>query len=112
MLTKNQYLTLMSIAVITFGLAITNGILFSANRRSQLAIGLRQNEVQQASQLQVLHTEIAKALAELAIKSNDQQVLDLLNSNGITITRNAPNSASNATSSRPAPARVNAPANR
>lgn len=104
MLTRHQYLTLMSIAVITFGLAITNGILFSANRRSQLAISLRQNEVQQASQLQVLHTEIAKALAELAIKSNDQQVLSLLNSNGITVTRNTPAAASNGNSSKAAPA--------
>ena len=80
----------MGMAGLALVLAVTNGVLFSANRRAQFAINVRQGEVQQAAQLQVLQTEIAKALAELAIRGNDQRVFDLLAANGITVTRNGP----------------------
>ncbi|WP_337169444.1 hypothetical protein [Gemmatimonas aurantiaca] len=103
MLTRSGYLSLMGMAGLALALAVTNGVLFSANRRAQLAINVRQGEVQQAAQLQVLQTEIAKALAELAIRSNDQRVFDLLTANGITVTRNGPAGGSTTGKSTPAP---------
>lgn len=102
MLTRTGYLSLMGMAGLALVLAVTNGVLFSANRRAQFAINVRQGEVQQAAQLQVLQTEIAKALAELAIRGNDQRVFDLLAANGITVTRNGPG-GSTAGKTAPAP---------
>ncbi|MBC8087592.1 MAG: hypothetical protein H7Z40_10010 [Phycisphaerae bacterium] len=88
MLTRPQYLTLTGLGAAALVLVVTNGALFAANKSTQADINLRQATVQQTAQLQVLQTEIAKALAELAIQSDDKAVLDMLAANGITVTKN------------------------
>ena len=90
MLAQSQYLTLTGLSGLAVALVVLNGSLVMGNQTRQAEISARQVGVQQTAQLQVLQTEIAKALADLAIKSNDKQVLDMLASNGITVTLNNP----------------------
>lgn len=100
MLNRSQYLTLTGAGAVALLLAATNAALFAANKSTQAEINTRQAAVQQTAQLQVLQTEIAKALAELAIKSDDQQVLAMLATNGITVTKNSQAAAKSSTSKR------------
>lgn len=100
MLNRSQYLTLTGAGAVALLLVVTNGALFAANKSMQSEINARQAAVQQTAQLQVLQTEIAKALAELAIKSDDQQVLAMLATNGITVTKNNQSAAKSSTSKR------------
>ncbi len=88
MLTRAQFFTLTGLGAVALVFVVTNGALFAANKSTQMDINLRQAAVQQTAQLQVLQTEIAKALAELAIQSDDKAVLDMLAANGITVTKN------------------------
>ena len=81
-------------------LVAVNGTLAMGNRSRQAKINARQAGVQQTAQLQVLQTEIAKALADLAVKSNDKQVLGMLAKNGITVTMNNPGTVAAPTPTR------------
>lgn len=100
MLTRPQFLTLTGLGAAALVLVVTNGALFAANKSTQSDINLRQAVVQQTAQLQVLQTEIAKALAELAIQSDDKAVLDMLAANGITVTKNNQAKTQSGTSNR------------
>ncbi|MEO7997572.1 MAG: hypothetical protein ABI852_09010 [Gemmatimonadaceae bacterium] len=100
MLTRSQYLTLTGLGSAALLLVVTNGALFASNKSTQSDINMRQAAVQQTAQLQVLQTEIAKALAELAIKSDDKAVFDMLAANGITVTKNATSGAKPESSKR------------
>ncbi|MEO7362489.1 MAG: hypothetical protein ABI120_19320 [Gemmatimonadaceae bacterium] len=100
MLTRSQYLTLTGLATTAALLVVTNGVLFASNKSAQSDINMRQATVQQTAQLQVLQTEIAKALAELAIKSDDKAVFDMLSANGLTVTKNANSAAKSDPSKR------------
>ena len=85
---RTQSLVLNGLAGLALLLVLLDGSLLVANRATQHAVAARQNEVQQAAQLQLLQRDIAKALADLAIKSGDRSVLQMLASNGITVTLN------------------------
>lgn len=100
MITRSQYLTLTGLGSAALLLVVTNGVLFASNKSTQSDINMRQAAVQQTAQLQVLQTEIAKALAELAIKSDDKAVFDMLSANGITVTKNATSGAKSESSKR------------
>ncbi|MEP6765690.1 MAG: hypothetical protein ABJB66_15350 [Gemmatimonadaceae bacterium] len=99
MLTRPQFYTLTGLSSAAVLLFVANASLFAANKSSQYEVNARQAEVQQSVQLQGLQTEIAKALADLAIKSDDKQVFDMLAENGITVTKNA----SSPSGAKPAP---------
>ena len=100
MLTRTQFLSLTSLGGVALLLSVVNGVLFTANKGAQFDVNARQVIVQQSVQLQGLQTEIAKALADLAIKSNDKAVFDMLAANGITVTLNAPAGAKSAPAKR------------
>ncbi len=100
MLPRLQYLALTGLSGVALALVAVNGTLAMGNRSRQAEISSRQAGVQQTAQLQVLQTEIAKALADLAIKSNDKQVLDMLAKNDITVTVNNPGTVAAPTSPR------------
>jgi hypothetical protein len=100
MLTRPQFLTLTGLGGLALVLVVTNGALFAANKATQTDINTRQAVVQQAAQLQVLQTEIAKSLAELAIQSDDKAVFDMLAANGITVTKNGQGNAKSGASNR------------
>ena len=89
MITRSQHLTLTGMGAAALALVIANGALFTSNKTMQTEINMRQAVVQQTAQLQGLQTEIAKSLAELALKTDDRDVLAMLASNGITVTRSA-----------------------
>ncbi len=66
-----------------------NIALQSSNRSAQAEVAQRQQFVQQSLQLEGLYREIARALAELGARNNDEQVRALLQRHGITYTMNA-----------------------
>lgn len=79
------------------------GALFLLNRDAQAEVGTRQQFIRQSVQLDTLYREIVKALAELAVKNSDSQVMQMLASQGINVSVNAP--AASATGSAASGAR-------
>ena len=100
MLSRFQHLVLCLLGGSAIVLALTNAWLVAGNRGVQADINQRQQFLQQTAPLEVLYRDIAKALAELALKSNDRRVLDMLAGQGINV---SPNAAAPSPSSAPAP---------
>ena len=90
MLSKWQFHVLNALAVLALALVVANGVLFKQNRSEQSAFNQRQQFIQQTVPLEALYREIVKALADLAVKSNDRAVLDMLGAQGISVTVNSP----------------------
>ena len=88
MLRKNQFWTLIALAVLSLLLAIANMVLFSQNRASQAEVSGRSQYIQQAAQLEPLYREMVKALGELAVRNSDTQLRDMLAKQGITVSVN------------------------
>jgi hypothetical protein len=88
MLTTLQFRLLLALGVLALVLMAVNAGLFSANRAQQDLLTQRQAYVQQTQTLEVLYREIAKALADLALRNGDRSVLDMLAAQGITVTPN------------------------
>lgn len=94
MLSKWQFNVLTAAGVMALCMVIFNAVMLTQNRDSQAKLAQRQQFIQQTVPLESLYREIAKALAESAIKSNDQQVLSMLSSQGLNVTVNTPSAAS------------------
>ena len=107
MLSKWQFHLLNVLALVAIALVIANAVLFKQNRGDQGELSQRQQFVQQSVPLENLYREIVKALADMAVKSNDRAVLDMLGSQGISVTVNAPAATPTPT---PAPSPSQAPA--
>jgi len=60
------------------------------NRDAQTALGQRQQYVQQTIALESLYRDIVKALAELAVKGNDPQLIAILRAQGLSVTIDGP----------------------
>ena len=90
MLTTWQHRLLTAIGAVSLLLVLLNGTLFLTNRSAQARVTERQQFIQQTVQLETLYREIVKALAELALKNGDNQILQMLASQGISVTPNAP----------------------
>ncbi len=103
MLSKWQHNLLVGFGALAVLLVIANGLLFTQNRAAQAALNRRQAFVQQTMPLEGLYNEIVKSLAQMAVKDNDRQMLNMLASQGLTITVNTPAAA-------PAAAAPSAPA--
>jgi hypothetical protein len=93
MLTRAQYLVLVVLAALALLLVVANGVVFSLNRGVQAEVNSRQQFVQQSVQLEGLYREIVKALAELAVKNGDQQIVQMLAAQGINVSVNSPPTA-------------------
>jgi hypothetical protein len=93
MLKTWQYQLLTSIGALALVLVIVNGTLFMINRDSQAEINTRQQFIQQSVQLEGLYREIVKVLAELAMKNSDTQIVQMLATQGINVSVNAPPAA-------------------
>ena len=78
MLKAWQYRVLIALGALALLLVVTNGVLFTQNRSAQGELNARQQYVQQTVGLESLYRDIVKALAELAVKNNDQQLLQML----------------------------------
>ncbi|MDP1691249.1 MAG: hypothetical protein Q8L49_04725 [Burkholderiaceae bacterium] len=107
MLGSWQFRMLTLLGAIALALVMANGILFEQNREVQGQINQRQQFVQQTVPLEGLYREIAKALAELGIKNNDKQLLQMLAARGINVAVNPPPAATAAV-----PAAATAPVKR
>lgn len=95
MLKKWQSNLLTTLGALSVALVIFNAVVFTQNRESQAQLAQRQQFIQQTVPLENLYREIVKALAEMAIKSNDRQVLDMLAAQGLNVTVNTPPAAAN-----------------
>jgi hypothetical protein len=73
--------------------AVTTIFVASGNRELQRDVTRRQQEVNQALQLQPLNNQLIQALAALSVQRNDPQLAKILTDNGITVQLNAPAAA-------------------
>lgn len=89
MLRPWQFSILVLLGVAALLLAFGNGVLFTQNRAGQAEVNARQQYLQQTVSLEGLYRDIVKALAELAVKNNDQQLLQMLGAQGINVSVNA-----------------------
>ncbi len=98
MLNKWQYNLLTALGALALMLAIANATLFTNNRSAQAELAQRQQFIQQTGPLEGLYRDIVKALAEMAVKGNDKQVLDMLAAQGLSVTVNTPDAPAPANS--------------
>jgi hypothetical protein len=74
------------LAVLAAALAIANMFLFQHNRTKQSEVGARQQFIQQALPLEVLHRELIRGLANLAVRDpQDSDLRKLLSAHGISL---------------------------
>lgn len=66
-------------------LVLVNIVLSLGNQSVQAEVGERQQMIAQTMQLETLHRQVVAVLANLAIKSNDEQLKALLASIGIDL---------------------------
>ncbi len=85
MLGAKQFALLVGIGVVLLLLTLSNAVLFTLNRDAQAEVNSRQQFLQQTVSLEGLYRDIVKALAELAVKNNDQQLLQMLAAQGINV---------------------------
>jgi hypothetical protein len=78
------------LAFITLILVVINMYLFTGNLTRQREVTERQQFIAQSLQMQGLAREIVAAVANLAVKNNDDQLKVLLTSHGITFSVNQP----------------------
>ena len=83
-------------------LVIANMVLYHGNREAQQAFATRAEFIQRSRQIEPLYRDIVRALAELAAKEKDEQIRQLLGSQGINVTVNPPNEAQAPTDGAPA----------
>ncbi|MES2129692.1 MAG: hypothetical protein V4463_20665 [Pseudomonadota bacterium] len=85
MLSTLQYRILNACAGLALALLLSNIWLYVDNRGAVAELEQRQLFLQQTSQLQALYQDIAKALAEAGLKSNDGPLLAMLAGQGIRV---------------------------
>jgi ABC-type transport system involved in cytochrome bd biosynthesis fused ATPase/permease subunit len=90
MLKSWQYTVLNAIGALALLLVLFNAVLFTKNRDLQQQVNARQQYLQQTTALEGLYRDIVKALAELAVSNNDTQLLEMLASQGLNVSVNAP----------------------
>ena len=74
------------LALVATVLVVVNMFLYVANQKLNREVAERQQFIVQTAQVQGVAKDIVTALANLAIKNNDEQIKQLLASHGITYT--------------------------
>ena len=90
MLKPWQFNLLTALGALALLLALANGVFFTQNRAAQADVNGRAQFIQQSVALEGLYRDIVKALAELAVKNNDTQLMQMLSAQGINVSVNAP----------------------
>jgi Tfp pilus assembly protein PilN len=85
-----QFWTLTGVAALTLLLVLVNIGFFIVNRSIQTEVNTRQQFISQTVPLERLNREIVNALANLAVRNNDEQLKQLLDAHGIRVTVNPP----------------------
>jgi len=96
-----QWWALTVCGVILLVLIVTNMALFLGNRDKQINVNSRQQYIQQSLVLEGLNRDIINALANLAVRNKDAQLIDLLTAQGITVTVSQPAARQEASGSPP-----------
>lgn len=99
MLTQWQFRVLIALAAVSLVLVCVNIVLVTGNREAQNEVSQRAQYIQQTQQIEPLYQGIVRNLAELAAKTNDPQIGQLLASQGITFSVNQPSGQDAAKSS-------------
>jgi hypothetical protein len=100
-LPAKQWWVLTVCGVILLVLIVTNMVLFLGNRDKQININSRQQYIQQSLVLEGLNRDIINALANLAVRNKDAQLIDLLTAHGITVSVSQPTARQDASGSPP-----------
>lgn len=103
MLKPWEFNLLTALGALALVLAGANAVLFTGNRATQNDVNSRAQFVQQSVALEGLYRDIVKALAELAVKNNDAQLLQMLAAQGINVSVNAPAPSTAPSPAAPAP---------
>jgi len=70
-------------------LVVLVNILFLAGNQSvQAELAERQQTIQQTMQLETLYRQVVAVLANMAVKTNDKQIQELLSSSGVNLGAN------------------------
>lgn len=93
MLSKTQSTVLTVLGGMSLALVVVNMFLYSGNRGLSERISGRSQYVQQSLQLEGIYQSLVRGLAELAARNSDEQLRELLVSQGITFTVNPPQPA-------------------
>ena len=80
-----QIWTITAVAALTVVLVVVNIVLVTSNRNVQAEVTARQQYVNQTLQLSNLNQQLVTAIANLAIRNNDEQLRNLLAEQGITV---------------------------
>ncbi len=87
-MTRWQFWSLNALAILVLVSVIVNSALFSANRALQTDIRANQQFINETVKLSRLNTELIQALANRAAQTNDEQIKQLLSSQGIQYSKN------------------------
>ncbi|MGE5215964.1 MAG: hypothetical protein ACM3SP_03050 [Chloroflexota bacterium] len=82
---KKTKIILSSWAVIILLLVLVNVVISLGNQSIQTEVGERQQEIAQTIQLEALNRQLVTVLANMALKTNDQQLKKLLADSGINL---------------------------
>ncbi len=93
MLNEMQYKQLVLLALASLILVVVNIGLFYSNQGLSGTVSGRQQYLQQSDQLQGIYQTMINSLANLAAKNSDNQIHDLLASQGITYNVNPASAA-------------------
>lgn len=86
MLKRIEFIILTLAAAAFLVVVIANVSVARSARALQMQFSGQQQFIATTGQLEVLNRELIRALAELAARSNDEQIRSLLSANGITFT--------------------------
>lgn len=93
MLHRWQFWILTVLAIAQAALVAANMLSFTENRKVQTDVNQRAQQIMQATQMEQLTRDMALALAQLAARSQDEQIRGMLRSAGVTVQINEPAAA-------------------
>ena len=84
-MSKTKRILLTSCAAVILVLVLVNILIAMGNQSIQAEMGERQQEIAQTIQLETLNRQLITVLANMAIKTNDEQLKKLLAEVGINL---------------------------
>ncbi|HUN73663.1 MAG TPA: hypothetical protein VMU40_04020 [Steroidobacteraceae bacterium] len=89
MLKHSQYWVLSTLGALCALLVLVNIVLFTSNRALQSEVNGRAQYIQQSVQLQNLYQQMVRAIADLSVRNQDEQLKAVLARQGINVTAKA-----------------------
>ncbi|MEX0805758.1 MAG: hypothetical protein WD688_20930 [Candidatus Binatia bacterium] len=82
---KKSKITLTGLAILVLILVVANILLLIGNQSLQVSVSERQQYIAETIQLETLNRQVIAVLAEMALKTNDGQLKELLAGVGIDL---------------------------